>query len=245
MSQRTFTSSEPSNPSSPITPDSPIVSWGIVLIAFGIALASRALRQPKAPSQAQPFTQALHWLGHGKQLEGAKDLEGAIATYEAGLKHHPNDFRLWHERGLALAKHQRFEAALESYDRAYALRPDYRDLAHERGDTLLQLGRYEAAIVSLNSYLRYVPNNAHVLGDLGFAHYKLGRYEDAIKLLNASIANAQGDPYSMNYARHYQIKTLEKMGELSQALKAAEAAMQYNPEFKAQYEALQARIEAN
>jgi tetratricopeptide (TPR) repeat protein len=241
MSNRTFTSSESSNPSFAITPESPIVGWGIVLIIFGIALASRSFNK----SQSSTPTQALHWLGQGKQLENAKNLEGAIATYEEGLKHFPNDFRLWHERGLALAKHQRFEAALESYDRAQALRPDYRDLAHERGDTLLQLGRYEAAIVSLNSYLRFVPNNAHVLGDLGFAHYKLGQYDEALKLLTASISNAQGDPYSMNYARHYQIKTLEKLGELRQALQAAEAAMQYNPEFKAQYEALQARLQAN
>lgn len=241
MSNRTFTSLESSNPSSPITPDSPVIGWGIVLVIFGIAIASRNLRTPQPASG----TQALQWLGHGKQLENTKDLEGAIAAYEEGLKHYPNDFRLWHERGLALAKHQRFEAALESYDRAYALRPDCRDLAHERGDALLQLERYEDAISSLNLFLRYVPNNAHVLGDLGFAHYKLGRYEEALNLLNASISNAQGDPYSMNYARHYQIKTLEKLGELRQALQAAEVAMRYNPEFKAQYEALQARLKAN
>lgn len=247
MSRRTFTSSESSNPSNPITLDSPIVGWGIVLIAFGIALGSRALRKPQSQTSSEPvaFTQALQWLGHGKQLENTKDLEGAIAVYEQGLKQHPNDFRLWHERGLALAKHQRFEAALESYDRAYALRPDCRDLAHERGDALLQLGRYEEAIASLNLYLRYVPNSAHVLGDLGFAHYQIGRYEEALKLLNSAISNAHADLYSMDYARHYQIKTLEKLGQLRQAMQAAQIAMKNNPDFKAQYEALQAQLEAN
>jgi tetratricopeptide (TPR) repeat protein len=252
MSSRTVTTSESPSYSNPLTPESPIVGWGVVLIAFAIALGSQTLRKsrsaqrttPKDPSYQSSFTQALQWLAYGKHLENAEDLEGAIAVYDQGLNQHPNDFRLWHERGLALAKHQQFEAALESYDRAYALRPDCRDLAHERGDALLQLGRYEAAIASLNRYLRYSPNNAHVLGDVGFAHYQLGQYDEALQFLTAAISNAYNDPNSADYARHYQIKALEQLGQLNQALQAAKIAMQQstNPDFKAQYEALQAQI---
>jgi tetratricopeptide (TPR) repeat protein len=150
MPKNLFTTSEPSSTPIALSPNSPIVGWGIVLIAFGIAIGSQALRKrsqpPLDPYQPLPFTQSLQWLGYGKQLENAKDLEGAISVYEQGLKQHPNDFRLWHERGLALAKHQRFETAIESYDRAYELRPDCRDLAHERGDALLQLERYKEAM---------------------------------------------------------------------------------------------------
>ncbi|MER3434961.1 MAG: hypothetical protein C4288_16470 [Leptolyngbya sp. ERB_1_1] len=248
MSNHLFTTSEPSSTPIALSPNSPIVGWGIVLIAFGIAVASQALRKgrsqtpPLDPYQLLPFTQSLQWLGYGKQLENAKNLEGAIAVYEQGLKQHPHDFRLWHERGLALAKHQRFEAALESYDRAYALRPDCRDLAHERGDALLQLQRYEEAIGSLDLYLRYVPDSAHVLSDRGFALYQLGRYEEALRSLNATINYAVRDPNSLNYARYYQIECFRRLGQFSEALRACEAAVKRNPQFQAQYEAIQAEI---
>ncbi|MBD1821320.1 tetratricopeptide repeat protein [Cyanobacteria bacterium FACHB-DQ100] len=247
MSKNLFTTSEPSSTPISISPSSPIAGWGIVAIVLGIAIASQSLRkkQPQPaldPYQPLPFTQLMQWLGYGKQLENAKNLEGAIAVYEQGLKQYPNDFRLWHERGLALAKHQRFEAALESYDRAFALRPDYRDLAHERGDTLLQLERYEEAIVSLDQYLRYEPNSAHVLADRGYALHQLGRYEEALRALNQAIDRAFSDANSLNYARYYQIECLRKLGQFNAALQACEAAIKQNPQFQAQYKAIQAEI---
>ncbi len=247
MSKNLFTTSEPSSTPIAFSPNSPIVGWGIVLIALGIAVGAQALsrnrsRPPLDPYQPLPFTQSLQWLGYGKQLENAKDLEGAIAVYEQGLKQHPNDFRLWHERGLALAKHQRFEAAIKSYDRAHALRPEWRDLAHERGDALLQLQRYEEAIVSLDLYLRYQPDSAHVLSDRGFALYQLGQYEAALRSLDAAINSAIRDPNSLDYARYYQIECLRRLGQLNKALQACEVAVKQNPRFQAQYEAIQAEI---
>lgn len=247
MSNSLFTTSEPSSTPISISPNSPIVGWGIVLIALGIAVGSQALRKNRShpqldPYQPLPFTQPLQWLGYGKQLENAKNLEGAIAVYDQGSKQHPNDFRLWHERGLALAKHQRFEEALESYDRAYELRPDCRDLAHERGDSLLQLGRYEEAIASLELYLRYVPSSAHVLSDIGFALYQLGRYEAALRSLNRAIDSAIRDPYSLNYARYYQIECYRRLGQFDAALRSCEVAVKQNPQFQAQYDAIQAEI---
>ncbi|MBD1844081.1 tetratricopeptide repeat protein [Cyanobacteria bacterium FACHB-63] len=247
MSKNLFTTSEPSSTPIAISPNSPVVGWGIVAIALGLAIASQSLRkkqhQPALnPYQPLPFTQPMQWLGYGKQLENAKNLEGAIAVYEQGLKQYPNDFRLWHERGLALAKHQRFEAALESYDRAFTLRPDYRDLAHERGDTLLQLERYEEAIASLDQYLRYEPNSAHVLADRGYALHQLGRYEEALRLLNQAIDRAFNDANSLNYARYYQIECLRKLGQFNAALQACEAAIKQNPQFQAQYKAIQAEL---
>jgi len=248
MSNPLSTTSEPSSTPISISPSSPVVGWGIVAIALGIAIASQSLRKDRShsqldPYQPLPFTQPLQWLGYGKKLENAKDLEGAIAVYDQGLKQHPNEFRLWHERGLALAKHQRFEAAIESYDRAYELRPDCRDLAHERGDALLQLGRYEEAIASLQFYLRYVRDSAHILSDIGMAQYRLGRYEEALRSLNAAIGSAQRDPYSLTQARYYQIETLRQLGRLNEAFQAAKDAMKESadPYFKAQYEALQSQ----
>ncbi|HTL88690.1 MAG TPA: tetratricopeptide repeat protein [Leptolyngbya sp.] len=248
MSKNLFTTSEPSALPPTLSLNSPLVGWGIVLIAFGIALSFQALRKGRTPPasldpyQPLPFTQSLQWLGYGKQLENAKNLEGAIAVYDQGLEQHPHDFRLWHERGLALAKHQRFEAAIASYDQAYKLRPDCRDLAHERGDALLQLGRYEEAIVSLNGFLRYAPDSSHVLSDRGFALYQLGRYAEALRSLNAAIQSAQRDPNALNYARYYRIESLRQLGQLSAALEACQEAVKQNPQFQAQYEAVQAQI---
>jgi tetratricopeptide (TPR) repeat protein len=220
------------------------VGSSFVLLLLGIGVVWQWTRQQHRQqssfcSNATP--QVLQWISEAKALEHSQQYEGAIAIYDQALNHYPQDYRLWHERGLALAKLQRFEAANASYDSAYKLRPDHRDLAHERGDALLELERYEEAILALNVYLRYEPNSAHVLTDRGYALHQLGRYDEALRSLNQALTYAQRDQDSRQRASYYRIASLQQSGQLETALRESQQAMQRYPEkdwFKTQHEAL-------
>ena len=227
-----------------------LVGWQLALrqgrkLSSGSETVSDAQSKDRNIDPAQlNFTQPLQWVAYAKAFEKSKQYDEAVAIYDRGLIHHPNDFRLWHERGLALALLQRFEEAIESYDRAYKIKPTQSDLGHERGDALLQLGRYEEAIASLDVYLSYNPKSIHVLADRGYALYKLNRYEKALQVLNPLLNSNERDPNSKSHAHYYQIASLQELGELEVALKSSQTAMKlYSQEyFKAQNEALRQKI---
>ncbi len=255
MSQQTFTIQPSESPQAPLS-TFPSVGWSIVLLLLGGAVGwqlahRRTAQSPVAktktdhPDEKQPnFTQVLQWVGHAKAFEKLNQYDEAVSIYDQGLTQHPQDFRLWHERGLALARLGRFEAAIASYDRAYELKPNQRDLAHERGDALLKLERYEEAIASFNMYLTYVPNSGHVLSDQGYALYQLNRYEEALQSLNRALNANDGDRDEKEYAHYYQIASLQQLGRLDAALKSCQTAMQRYAQdsFKTQHETLQQQI---
>jgi len=186
--------------------------------------------------------QPLQWIGHAKPFERSGDYESALKLYDQALHQHPTDHRLWHERGLTLAKLQRFEAAIESYDRAYAIHPQQRDLAHERGDALLQLGRYREAIESFDIFLHYAPNNGHVLADRGYALMQLGYDQDALKSIERALSQ-RWDRGAQMQARRYQIEALSRLGQLEAAFAVAQTAVRQDPNaFSAQYTALRKQL---
>jgi tetratricopeptide (TPR) repeat protein len=196
-------------------------------------------RSPQSPAP----TQLLRYIEAAKRYEYENNYKQAIATYEAGLEDYPNDYRLWHERGLAFAKLRQFKDAIASYDRAYALRPDLRDLAHERGDALLELDRYEDAIASLDIFLRYEPNSSHVWTDRGYALYRLGRYPEAVECLKrAQSIKFSGQPGESVRNRYYHIMALYYDGQIEAAKTAVTAARREHPDhpdFKELYAKLQ------
>jgi tetratricopeptide (TPR) repeat protein len=259
MSNSTSTTLEPDyTPGLPANnPSTPGIGWSIAFLVFAIVIirliGSRQRSNIATEHTLQlgkvdqlPFTQSLQWVSFGKELEKKRQFNDAIAVYDQGLTHYPNNFRLWHERGLAFAKLQGFESALESFDRAYALRPNNHDLAHERGDTLLQLERYDEAIASFDIYLQYYPRSAHVLADRGYALYCLERYEEALKSLNQALkaVRIDRDQYAATQAYFFQTETLRQLGRLDEALRSAQAATQryaspQNFDFTKQLESIQ------
>jgi tetratricopeptide (TPR) repeat protein len=249
QSHSTFIAAQPAQPS---IPPALIHLTGTGLILLMVAGLSKWLnRSPvkvvPAPPQSERLNlqQPLQWIGYAKQFERAGDYESALRLYDQALQHYPSDYRLWHERGLILAKLQRFEAALASYDRAYAIYPQQRDLAHERGDTLLQLGRYSEAIDSFDIFLQYLPNNGHVLADRGYALMQLGCYHEALQSIE-QVLSRRWEPAGVQIqARRYQIEALSRSGQLESAFAAAQTAVQQYPdatEFSAQYTALRQQL---
>lgn len=259
MSNPVITTSEYESPpdSPPAPPSAPMLSWGIALLLLGVLIGSQINRQKNPNSTVESiesldiesldqlrFTQSLQWVSYGKKLERKEQYEDAIAVYDKGISHHPNDFHLWHERGLAFAKLQQFESALTSFDHAYHLRPKNPDLAHERGDTLLQLERYEDAITSYDIFLRYNPASAHVLADRGYALCNLGRFEAALQCLNRVLKVERRDRVSLTRCHYYQIEALRHLGQLDTALQSSQSAIErYTDEhFEAQREAIRQQI---
>ena len=220
----------------------PLLGGEITLLMLGSIVGWLVVRRRNSPKKRslstnrdtldrnQPhFTQVLQFVASAKALEKSQQYDEAIAVYDRGLTDFPDDFRLWHERGLLLAKLQLFEAALSSYNRAYELKPHQPDLAHERGDALLQLKRYKEAIASFDIFLRYYPYNAHVLADKGYALYCLGQYEAALKVLNQALKHAFHDRNTSAYARFYQIESLLELRQFDAAKAASQKAMKLYP----------------
>jgi tetratricopeptide (TPR) repeat protein len=245
-----------------LPPTFPSVGWSVALLLVGgmigwqlalrhtrktssySATASDAANNNQSQNPAQlDFSQALQWVAYAKTLQKSKQYEEAVAIYDQGLVHHPNDFRLWHERGLALALLERFEEAIASYDCAYKIKPHQQDLAHERGDALLMLERYEEAVASFNVYLEYYPKTFHVIADKGYALFKLNRFEEALPLLN-SVLNSKEEPDLKAYAHYYQIASLQELEALGEALKSSQTAMRLYPQkyIKTQNETLKQKI---
>ncbi|NJR65478.1 MAG: tetratricopeptide repeat protein [Leptolyngbyaceae cyanobacterium CRU_2_3] len=260
MPNQTFTlaTTQPSQNLSIPAPVAYIAEWGIVLLLVtGMSWFVNRKRSssipPNSATQSQvllgletlQFNQPLQWVSYGKQLERSRQYLAAIAVYNRGINQYPNDFHLWHERGLALAKLQRFEEAIASYDQAYQIRPEQRDLAHERGDALLQLGRYEEAIDCFDVFLRYAPGNTHVLADRGYALVQLGCYQEALRSLEAVLKGNRWERTPTAYARYYQIEALRQSGQLKAALQSAAIAVKQHPEerFQAQYAALKHQLD--
>ncbi|HAX78252.1 MAG TPA: hypothetical protein DCY88_21135 [Cyanobacteria bacterium UBA11372] len=244
MAQQSFTTQAQETPGKPGIGSSvfPLLGGEITLLMAGTIIGWLVVRHRQPPIMRshstttaaddtnQPhFTQALQWIAHSKKLEKSQQYEQAIAAYDRGLTDFPDDFRLWHERGLLLAKLQMFEAALESYNRAYELKPNQLHLAHERGDALLQLKRYEEAIASFDICLQYAPDNAHILADRGYALYCLAQYEAALKDLNQALKNARHDRNTSAYARYYQIECLLELQQFDAALESSQKAMKRYP----------------
>ncbi|MDX2239930.1 MAG: tetratricopeptide repeat protein [Leptolyngbyaceae cyanobacterium bins.302] len=242
--------------SNPFSSSAPTIGWGIALLLLGILIGKQLTRQqpPTTASDADStdidhidqlaFTQALQWVSYGKNLERKEQYEAAIAVYDRGLSQHPNNFRLWHERGLALAKLQQFESALESFDHAYRLRPNDGDLAHERGDTLLQLEQFEAAIASFDICLRYHPDNTHILADKGYALCQLGQFAEALQCLNQVLKLERENRSILSYAHYYQIEALRHLEEFDAAIHSSHLAIeQYGDQnFTAQHQVIQQQI---
>jgi tetratricopeptide (TPR) repeat protein len=119
------------SPNSFFTPSPSLspIAGGLMLLVLGLWMGRKlevwqqsqdnpdaiaAAPKPQTQPPTSQFTQPTQWIIYGKELEKKDEFAAAVDIYEQGLVHYPNNVRLWHEKGLALAKLQRFEAALDS-----------------------------------------------------------------------------------------------------------------------------------
>ncbi|WP_079680732.1 tetratricopeptide repeat protein [Planktothrix sp. PCC 11201] len=180
-------------------------------------------------SEVEPEEQLRQAISLAKQgdklfLEG--DLEGAVQSYDEGLKFKPDLAEVWNNRGVALTRLQRYHEAIVSYERAIQLRYNYADAWNNRGVALGKLNHYEAAILSYQRAIDLKSNYMDAWNNRGFALAKLQKYDEAISSYNQA-AKIRPDFYRIwyNKARCYAVQ-----GQVELALENLKRATRLNPE---------------
>ena len=90
--------------------------------------------------------------------DGNVDL--AIRLYSEGIEADPNNFALFSNRSMALARQERWHAAAADGIRCVDLNPGFMKGFHRAGHALQRLGRYGEAVKILERGLAAHPGNA-------------------------------------------------------------------------------------
>jgi tetratricopeptide (TPR) repeat protein len=95
--------------------------------------------------------------------------ESLLKLYDIILKINHDDAIAFQQRGLALAKLQRYEEAVTSYDRAIELNPNDASSWRQRGYVLRQLNRYSDAVASYDRAIELNPDDNKTCLERGLA----------------------------------------------------------------------------
>ncbi len=95
--------------------------------------------------------------------------ESLVKLYDIVLKINRDDAIAFQQRGLALAKLQRYEEAVTSYDRAIELNPNDASSWRQRGYVLRQLNRYNDAVASYDRAIELNPDDNKTCLERGLA----------------------------------------------------------------------------
>lgn len=95
--------------------------------------------------------------------------ESLLKLYDLIIKINPEDAIAFKQRGLALAKLQRYEEAVTSYDRAIELNPNDASSWSQRGYVLRQLNRNNDAVASFDRAIELNPDNNKICLERGLA----------------------------------------------------------------------------
>ncbi|MGS1016327.1 2OG-Fe(II) oxygenase family protein [Allosphingosinicella humi] len=113
-----------------------------------------------------------------------------LPFFEAGLKHHPGDARLWQVLGLAHRKLEETAEAMRAFGKAASLSPGDALLAHSVARTTLEAGL--PATSAFERARRLAPNDARVLLGQAAALFAEGRLADAIAVLDEQLNRNPG-----------------------------------------------------
>ena len=133
------------------------------------------LKALKAPQKS-----AHEWLKEAYSLNGRKQYEEAIVTYEQAIRLDPNNADAYMGKGIALRNLKQYEEAIVAYEQAIRLDPNNAIAFYNKGVALSNLKRYKEAIVAYEQAIRLDRNFVFALENKGTALSKLERYEEAI-----------------------------------------------------------------
>jgi predicted O-linked N-acetylglucosamine transferase (SPINDLY family) len=139
----------------------------------------RALDGLRALGQGQTGAATDHF-HRGNALMQARQLQGAVASYDRALALKPDFFEAHNNRGNALKDLGLQHEALASYDAVIRLQPGIAVAHFNRGNVLRTLRRLEEAVASYAAALRLNPQFADACNNRGFALQELGRLEEAV-----------------------------------------------------------------
>jgi tetratricopeptide (TPR) repeat protein len=126
---------------------------------------AEALAQLDAAVKLRPEQPSLY-RARARLHAGRGELEKALAELQEAIARAPRDGPAlaataedWKERGLLLARLDRWEDALAAYRAALKLRPTAPVTQRLCGETLIRLGRYKEAVAVLDAYLEGASRN--------------------------------------------------------------------------------------
>lgn len=109
----------------------------------------------------------------------ANVMGAAISSFNGTLGFQPDEYKVWYNKGDALANLGRYEEALACFDQALAIQPDAHAAWVFRGVVLVQLARYSWALASCEKALAINPNDKQAWIVRGAALNYLGQYKQA------------------------------------------------------------------
>jgi len=149
----------------------------------------------------------------------------ALEILDQLLRRHPDNARVWNNKGTALAMLSRYEEALGAYDQAISLDSGISEAWNGKGTTLSRLGRYEEALEAYDQAVRLDPITALGWYDKGILLARLGRFEEALAAEEEAIRldPSDGKPWAEKGA------ALCALGRYEEGLAASEQALRLDP----------------
>lgn len=160
----------------------------------------------------------------------------------------PKQSYVWTNKGVALAKLEKYEAALECFNKATKLNPEnplaWRwkgttifNMSKDKGiiertgklnNTKYDISRFEEALKAFEKAIEIEPDYADAWFGKGAILGGLGRYEEALNAINEAIKLNPKD----SGAWWNKGVALQKLGRYGEAEKAFKKAIKINPAFK-------------
>jgi tetratricopeptide (TPR) repeat protein len=161
----------------------------------------------------------------GRAQHGARDLAGALVSFDTAILLQPDLADAHGNRGSVLSDLGRPSEAIESYDRALALNPSSFEDWCNRGAALHALEREEEALASFEKAIALNPSRPEVQINRGNMLSLLDRFEEAAAAYDRAIA------LSPNFAHAYAQKglALKNLGQLEEARPLVEKALAMAP----------------
>ena len=121
-------------------------------------------------------------------LEDAKDLGGAIAALQDGLRHAPDHPQMHHYLGILNGMTKRYRESIVHLQRAVAIKPDYTPAWNNLGNALRSEGRLKEARSAFDAALRLKPDYAIAYLNLSNVLREQGRLGEAEAALRRMLA---------------------------------------------------------
>ncbi len=123
-----------------------------------------------------------------RDLEARGDWAGAESAWRALLRSSPNDFRLWTDLGISLARQNRYADAVSAYRKALDLNPGAGPARLDLGLAYFKQGDFPNAARALRAAAAALPGNAQAEQLLALSLYGARNYAEAVPHLEKVAA---------------------------------------------------------
>ncbi len=135
-------------------------------------------------------------------LEGLKQHEDALNSYDNAIRLKPDLAAAHNNRGNVCFILQRYQAALESYDRAIQLNDAFVEAHSNRGAVLRRMGHLETALGSFDKAITLEAENADVHASRAKVLMDLRRFGPAAASFDRALALSPNYPYLVGERLH-------------------------------------------